>query len=79
MTTFVLSNLKAVAIGVWGIFTLYILGRNSRVVKENDQLNYIIKDQAKIIETKKEIINAIKQTRATDIGGNIKRMRDKKL
>lgn len=79
MITFLLTNLKGVGIGIWSAFTLYILGRNAKIVKENSELNSTINNQTKTITIKKEIINVIQKTKPTDIAGNTKRMHDKKL
>lgn len=79
MLTFLLTNLKGIGTGIWGAFTLYLLGKNAKIVKENTELNTTIKDQAKTIQTKKEIINVIQKTKPTDIAGNTKRMHDNKL
>ena len=79
MITFLLTNLKGIGTGIWGAFTLYLLGKNAKVVKENAALNSTVKDQAKTIKTKKEIIDVIQKTKPTDIAGNTKRMHDNKL
>jgi len=76
---FLLSNLNSISLGIWGVFTLYIFGRNSKLSKENDNLNIDIKEQAKNIEIKDKVINVVQNTKSTDIDGNIKRMRNQKL
>ena len=77
--SFLLGNLKSIGIGIWGIFTLYILGKNSKLSKKNDELNLDVKEQTKTIEIKDKVINVVQNTKPTDIGSNIKRMRNKKL
>ena len=79
MINFILSNLKTIGLGIWGVFTLYILGKNSKLSKENDSLNLDVKEQAKTIEIKDKVINVVQNTKSTDIDGNIKRMRNQKL
>ena len=77
--SFLLGNLKSIGLGIWGIFTLYILGKNSKLSKKNDELNLDVKEQTKTIEIKDKVINVVQNTKPTDIGSNIKRMRNKKL
>lgn len=79
MINFVLSNLRSIGFGIWGIFTLYILGRNSKLSKQNDELNLDVKEQAKTITIKDKVINVVQNTKPTDINGNIERMRKNKL
>lgn len=79
MINFLVSNLKSIGLGIWGIFTLYILGKNSKLSKKNDKLNLDVKEQAKTIEIKDKVINVVQNTKPTDIDGNIKRMRNQKL
>lgn len=77
--TFLLSNLRSIGFAIWGIFTLYILGKNSKLSKKNDKLNLDVKEQSKTIEIKDKVISVVQNTKDTDIDGNIKRMRNKKL
>lgn len=79
MINFIISNLKNISFGIWGVFTIYILGKNSKISKQNDKLNLDIKEQSKNIEIKHKVINVVQNTKPTDIGSNIKRMRNKKL
>ena len=79
MINFILSNLKSIGLGIWGVFTLYILGKNSKLSKDNNNLNLSLKEQSKNIEIKDKIINVVQNTKSTDIDGNIKRMRNQKL
>ena len=64
---------------IWGLLTLYIVGKNSELSKQNDDLNTTVLNQAKNIEVKKEIIDVIKKNKSVNVTGNVKRMRDKKL
>ncbi len=77
--SFLLSNLKSISLGIWGIFTLYILGKNSKLSKQNDALNLDVKEQARTIAIKDKVINVVQNTKPTGIDGNIKRMRKNKL
>jgi len=77
--SFLLSNLKSINLGIWGIFTLYILGKNSKLSKQNDALNLDVKEQARTIAIKDKVINVVQNTKPTGIDGNIKRMRKNKL
>lgn len=66
-------------VGVWGLFTLYLVGKNSKLSKQNDNLNKNVIEQSKNIEIKKEVINVIQKTKPTNISGNVERMRNKEL
>lgn len=77
--SFLLSNFKTIGLGIWGVFTLYILGRNSKLSKQNDELNLDVKEQAKTIEIKDKVIHVVQNTKDTNLNGNIERMRNKKL
>jgi predicted RNase H-like nuclease (RuvC/YqgF family) len=75
MFNFILSNLKSIGMTIWGLLTLYIVGKNSKLSKQNDSLNKDIIEQSKNIETKKEVINALREIKDLDISGNVERMR----
>lgn len=77
MFNFKFENLKSFIFGIWGIFTIYLLGKNSKLSKQNDNLNKNVIEQSKNIEIKKEIIDVIQKTKPSNISGNIKRMRNK--
>ena len=79
MFSFIFANIKSIGAGLLGLFMLYIMGKNSKLKKENDDLNVTVLDQAKNIELKGEIIDVVKTVKSTDVTGNVKRMRDKKL
>ena len=57
------------------VLTLYLVGRNSKLSKQNDSLNKDIMEQSKNIEVKKEVINALREIKDLDIVGNVERMR----
>lgn len=79
MFSFIFANIKSIGAGLLGLFMFYVLGKNSKLKKENDDLNTTVLNQAKNIEVKGEIIDVVKTTKPTNITGNVKRMRDKKL
>ena len=79
MFSFLFANVKSIGAGLLGLFMFYVLGKNSKLKKENDDLNTTVLNQAKNIEVKKEIIDVIKKNKSVDVTGNVKRMRDKKL
>lgn len=79
MINFILSNLRSIGFGIWGIFTFYILGKNSKLSKQNDNLNLDIIDQTKTIEIKDKVINVVQNSKYTDFNGNLERMRQNKL
>jgi predicted RNase H-like nuclease (RuvC/YqgF family) len=53
----------------------YVMGKNSKLSKQNDSLNKDIMEQSKNIEIKKEVINALREIKDLDINGNVERMR----
>jgi hypothetical protein len=79
MFSFLFANVKSIGAGLLGLFMFYVLGKNSKLKKENDDLNTTVLNQAKNIEVKKEIIDVIKKNKSVDVTGNVKRMRDKSL
>lgn len=73
------TYLKPLMVGVWGLFTLYLVGKNAKLSKQNETLNKDVIQQSKNIEVKKEIINVIQKTKPSDITGNVERLRNKNL
>lgn len=71
--------LKSIIVSVWGIVTLYLVSKNNALLKQNKTLNEDVINQSKNIEIKKEIINVIQKTKPSNIGGNVERLRNKKL
>ena len=61
------------------VLTLYLVGRNSKLSKQNDSLNKTVLEQSKNIKLKTEFINVIQKTKPCTITGNVKRMRNNKL
>lgn len=79
MFSLLFANLKSILTGLMGIFTIYLIGKNSRLSKQNDNLNKTVIEQSENIKIKKEIINVIQKTKPTNIIGNVERMRNKEL
>jgi hypothetical protein len=73
------TYLKSFVVSVWGLFTFYLINKNSTLLKQNKNLNKDVIQQSKNIQVKKEIINVIQKTKPTNISGNIERMRNKEL
>lgn len=75
MFNFILTNIKSIFTTVMAVLTLYLVGRNSKLSKQNDSLNKTALEQSKNIEVKKEVINALREIKDLDINGNVERMR----
>lgn len=75
MFSFLFTNVKSICAGLFGLFMFYVMGKNSKLSKQNDSLNKDIMAQSKNIEVKKEVINALREIKDLDINGNIERMR----
>lgn len=75
MFSFLFDNVKSIGAGLFGLFMFYVMGKNSKLSKQNDSLNKDIVEQSKNIEVKKEVINALREIKDLDINGNIERMR----
>jgi hypothetical protein len=74
-----LKKIELLAISVLGFLSLFLLGRNSWLSKQNKKLNQDNSNQVKTIDVQKKVINIAKNTKPTDIDGNLKRMRSNKL
>lgn len=74
-----LKKIEILAISALGFLSLVLLGRNSSLSKQNKKLNQENSNQVKTIHVQKKIINVAKNTKPTDIDGNLKRMRSRKL
>ena len=75
MFSFIFANIKSIGAGLLGLFMFYVMGKNSKLSKQNDSLNKDIMEQSKNIEVKKEVINALREIKDLDINGNVERMR----
>ena len=79
MINFLLGNIKNIGYAVAAFFTVYILKRNKDLSLENNNLTKDNLTKDKIVEIQDKVINVVQNTKPTDIDGNIKRMRNKKL
>ena len=79
MFNIILSTLKTVFSVITGIIVFILYGKNSRLKKENDELIKQLENSDELIDTQKKVINVTKNTKPTDINGNIERMRQNKL
>lgn len=75
MFSFLFANIKSIGAGLLGLFMFYVMGKNSKLSKQNDSLNKDIMEQSRNIEVKKEVINALREIKDLDINGNVERMR----
>lgn len=74
-----LKKIELLVISALGFLSLVLLGRNSSLSKQNKKLNQENSNQVKTIDAQKRVINVAKNTKPTDIDGNLKRMRSRKL
>lgn len=77
--SFLFQKVEKLALFVLGLFSLFLLGRNSRLSRQNKRLNSNLQGQKQTIEIQKKVINVAKNTKSVDISGNIERMRKNKL
>ena len=77
--TIAFDLIKKSYLGIIGLFGLLLLGRNSRLSKENDKLNNETKHNHKTIKIQNEVIDVLQNNRPADLNTNIKRMRKKRL
>lgn len=75
MFSFLFANIKSIGAGLLGLFMFYVMGKNSKLSKQNDSLNKDTMEQSRNIEVKKEVINALREIKDLDINGNVERMR----
>lgn len=72
MINFILLNLKSIFNALTGLFALFILNKNNKLSNQTDNLKETVK-------IKNKVINVLRSAKNTDLNGNIKRMRNKKL
>ena len=77
--TIAFDLIKKSYLGIVGLFGLFLLGRNSRLSKENDKLNNETKHNYETIKIQNEVIDVLQNNRPADLNTNIKRMRKKQL
>ena len=64
---------------IGGLIGLLLFGRNSKLSSQNKRLNAKLEASHEVMKKQKKVINVRKNTKPTDIDGNIKRMRQNKL
>ena len=74
MFSFLFANVKSIATGLLGLFMLYVMGKNSKLKKENDDLNATIDHQVEKLERKERMIKVVENYKPTDIEGTIERI-----
>jgi hypothetical protein len=77
--SFFFGKVERIALAILGTFSLFLLGRNSRLSKKNEELNNANIGQNKTIEIQKKVIDVAKNRKRTDLNGMLKRMRQDKL
>ena len=73
------THLGTVFSGVLGVFSIFLLGRNSKLASENENLKAETQTQEKIITIQNKVLDAAKDTPDVDLDGNIARMQNDKL
>ena len=76
---FVVGNLSKIGIGIFGAIGLFLYGKNSKLAHENTKLQQDLKAGDKIIDIQQKVLHVTQSTSATDLDGNLQRMRDGKL
>lgn len=77
--SFLLKKVETTGLAILAVVSLFLLGRNSRLSKKNTELNSANRFANKTIKTQKKVIDVRKNTKPTDIAGNIERMYQDKL
>ena len=77
--SFFFNKAERIILAVLSVFSLFLLGRNSRLSKKNKELNKANIGQNKTIEIQKKVIDVAKNRKRTDLNGMLKRMRQNKL
>ena len=76
---YVFQKLGRVALAGLGVFSLFLLGRNSRLSKQNNALNQVNAASSKTIEIQKKVIDVTKNRKRVDLSGILERMRQDEL
>lgn len=76
--SFLLGNLKSIGLGIWGIFTLYILGKNSKLSKQNDSLKQENLAKEKELAIKKEVLKIEENYKSTSLSAAVNRVLSKR-
>ncbi len=82
MSAFILSYMDKISFiifGLYGIFAIYLLKRNSKLAETNQDLKQEISDTQKALTIQNKVIDATSDTKPADFTGFIDRMRQNKL
>jgi YbbR domain-containing protein len=73
------NRLGVVCIGVLLAFGFFLWVSNINLKKQHQILTFTTQDQEQIITIQKKVISVVKNTKSTNLAGNIKRMQDGEL
>ena len=73
------NRLGVVCIGVLLAFGFFLWVSNINLKKQHQILTFTTQDQEQIITIQKKVISVVKNTKYTNLAGNIKRMQDGEL
>jgi len=73
--SFLFQKIKRISLAIIGLFSLFLLGRNSRLSKQNKTLSSDLQGQSQIIDIQKKVIDVTKNNKHTELNGTIQRMR----
>ena len=73
------THLTTVLSSIAGVFAIFLLGRNSKLAKQNESLQTANAQQEKIITIQNKVLDAAKDIPDVDLDGNIARMQNDKL
>jgi len=73
------NRLGAAFIAVLLVFGAFLWVSNSKLKQKHELLTFTTQDQAQTIAIQKKVISVVKNTKSTNLAGNIKRMQDGEL
>ena len=76
---FFITYLKPLLFTVGGFFTFYLLRKNKDLETKNIINDKNLVETKKVVDVQNKIIDVTKNTKRTNIAGNVERMRKKKL
>lgn len=71
--------IKKSYLGILAVFGIFLLRRNSKLTRENEELGNHLRDNEKVIKVQNEVIHALQNNKPADLDTNIKRMHNKEL
>jgi hypothetical protein len=77
--SFLFQKIERISLAIIGLFSLFLLGRNSRLSKQNKTLSSDLQGQSQIIDIQKKVIDVTKNNKHTELNGTIQRMRRDEL